>query len=51
MIGFIGFVFIANMTVMIIIVIFSIKRKLYLNKLKKETALNVAKIREQKMLL
>ena len=46
MIGFVGLFFIVNMTVMVVHAIISIKRKLYLNKLMKETALKIAKIRE-----
>lgn len=41
MIGFVCFVFLVNMTIMIVLAVLAVKRKLYLNKLKKDTALKV----------
>ena len=41
MIGFVCFVFLVNMIIMIFLAILALKRKLYLNKLKRDTALKV----------
>jgi hypothetical protein len=46
MIAFVGFVFLGNVTVMVVIAIKAVIRKLYLRKLRNMTALKVKQLRE-----